>query len=288
MKTAYILLLALLLSRSVALSATLEQLWPWVSPHPLALGISFAEFKQARPAAISMDLSGKELKPGEPFEGGLFEKLPDGSIFAYSFFEDKFVAANWGAPTSPENAKLLLAVRKALLETCGEPIYGTTGRIKGRGGIARIVWEQYRPRIDNDYVITLNAASENGIDVAMVRESDARKRNIKITPPTYEEVVQSLPASVQSGDSASVLVDLLNEARSGRLTTSLEAPNSDSENKEPANPTVPQPPAPEKPIKQQPAPVTPVEETASSTGWLVVAVIVAALGLLGLLHKKRK
>ena len=59
-----------------------------------------------------------------------------------------------------------------------------------------------------------------------------------------------------------------------------------------ASPQVPshvQLPAPKKPTEQKPTPSTPSEEPASSTRWpVVVAVIGAALGLLWLLHKKRK
>lgn len=307
MRAAFVLLLAVLLPRSLAASVTLDQFWPWVSPHPLELGISFADFRNARPAA--RDISGKEANPAESFEGDLIEAMADGSVFVYIFLDGKLATASWGLPASPglsamlagdggsrdmsslppsEIAKKLLVVRSSLLQTCGEPVFGTSGRINAGGGVARIVWEQYRPRMDHDYVITLKATSESGIEVEMSKLEDADQRGIKVVPPTYEEVVQSLPASVQSGESTSVLIDLLDEVRSGRLTASPETQEHENHVKDSAGPASPHRSEPERPSRPIPRLTNPSGEPPSPPWWPVVAVVATSLGLLCLWLKRRK
>jgi hypothetical protein len=290
MKLVFIFLLALLLSRSLALSATLDQFWPWLSPNSLALGTSFDDFKKIRPAAINLselDISGRGVKPKEPYEGGLLERLPDGSIFGYSFFDDKLVAGNWGKSASPETAKLLLTVRNSLLQTCGEPTFGTTGRIKSQGGVARIVWEQYRPKMDQNYKITLKANSQSGIEVDLINVAVASQRGIKTVPPTYEEVLQSLPLSLQTSDSTGVLVDLLDDARAGKLPVAPESRPPPSELDESPDPTL-QPEGPKEAPEPKPAAMPPSDEATPSTPWsIVVVMIAAALGLIWLLLKRR-
>ena len=279
------LLLMILLSRSLT-SATLDQFLPWLSPNPLSFGTSFADFKKVRPAAV--DISGKEVTTGQPFEGGLFERMTDGSYFLYSFYDDKFEATYWGNPASSEVIKLLLVVRDSLLQTCGEPTFGTSGRIKTDGGVAKIVWEQYRPRMDQNYRITLKANSESGIEVFLFNESEANKRSIKTDNPTYEEVAQSLPLSVQTSDSPSVLVDLLDEVRSGRISATSQAQQPERENNGPLNPNR-QLLGMEKGLEAKAASVEPKEDLVSSTPWgTIIAVVVATIfGLLWLLLKRR-
>lgn len=211
MRPLFLLLLSVLISQSHAVSATLEQFWPWLAPNPLAFGTSFAAFSQSHPTAVNF--STNEQKPGVPFIGDLTEALPDGSFFSYGFWDDKLAAVGWGAPPSHNTAKLVITVRNSLLGTCGEPTFGTTGRIKARGGLARIVWETYKPKVDKNYLITLRATSESGIEVMLINEIVAKKRGIKTLPPSYEEVEQTIPSVVKTEEPASEFIDLLAAAR---------------------------------------------------------------------------
>lgn len=226
MKLLLVLCGTLLIAQSRAASATLEKFLPWMAPNALAIGTSVADFKKDHPQAL--DFAESERKPDVPFKGDLTEALPDGSFINYVFVEDKLEGLAWSTPASPKTAEMVAAVRKSLLQTCGEPTSGTTGRIKAHGGVARIVWEEYRPTIDKNYLITLKATSESGMEVMLINETEAKKRGIKITPRTYEEVAQDAPPAAQSDKQASELVDLLAAARvEAQPSKSMEAGTPD-------------------------------------------------------------
>lgn len=285
MKISCIILSALLLSQILAVSATLDQFLPWVAPCSLVLGTPKDDFMKVRPAA--MDISGKERNPGAPFNGSLYEKMQDDSYFVYIFLDDKFAAASWGAPASAEVAKKIIAIRSSLIQTSGEPTSGTTGRVKKHGGIAPIIWEQYRPRMDQNYRITLKANSESGIEVDLINELDASKRGIRTIPSTYEDVVQSLPKSVQLSGGTSVLVDLLNEIRTGSLSSPSGAHNPKRESNVPVNQNA-QPLESETDQETKSATISPNKEQSNSTSWShMVLLIFAAIGALFFFLKRR-
>jgi hypothetical protein len=82
----------------------------------------------------------------------------------------------------------------------------------------------------------------------------------------------------------------LSQLGMGQPTSKGSEDQTGAHQSEQANPPfIPQQSAPRKPTDQKPATSPPVEEPSSSTRWLVLAaVIVAALGLLWVLLKKRK
>ena len=210
MRNLLITLLSALALLSSAHSASVEQFLPWVAPNSLVFGTTFGIFRQARP--LTTQFSMDEQKTGESFNGSMLETLSDGSMLMYGFGNDNLESVRWAARPSNKIEGLLSIVRSSLLETCGEPASGTTGRVDSLGSVAQIVWEDYRPRADKEYLITLVATSD-GIEVNLINESVAKMRGIKTTHGTYEEVVSAVSSLTQPEAKPSKLVDYLAVAR---------------------------------------------------------------------------
>lgn len=210
MKNFCITLLLTLVFLTSAFSASIEQFLPWVAPNSLVFGATYAVFCQSRPSATQLSMV--EQKSGEPFNGGMSEILPDGSMLMYGFRNDSLESVSWAARPSNKIEGLLMTVRRSLLETCGEPSSGTTGRVDSQGSVAQIVWEDYRPRANNDYLITLVATSE-GIEVNLINESAAKMLGINTTHKTHEEVMRAVSSLIQPEAKPSKLIDYLEAAR---------------------------------------------------------------------------
>ena len=285
MSTCFLLVFATLIFQPLVISATLDQFWPWAAPNTLVFGTPFATFSKARPSATQFSMA--EHKQGKPFSGGMWETLPDGSKFIYGFSEDKLDGASWVAPATTDIGKTVRIIRSSLLRTCDEPIFGTTGRIKARGGLARIVWEHYRPKADKNYLITLKATSESGIEVDLLNESEAVKRGIKTTPLTYEEVEQAVGSMVESEGRASTFIDLLADARAEEQ----QPKKAESETSSPKAIETP----PQAPPAVSPKPTLPVEPAPELTElpstlwiWWLGGLALAALAFIANELRKRR
>ena len=283
MKILFYLLLAIQLSQITGISATLEQFWPWVAPNRLAFGTSYADFSKSHPSAEQFTMY--ENKPGEPYNGGLLEKLPDGSKFIYNFLNGKLESAAWIYPPNEAAAKMVYTIRDSLSRTCGKPTFGTTGRLKTNGGRVPIVWEQYRPNMDKDYQITLMATSEGGIEVDLYNETEVSKLGIKTIPATYEEVEKAVSPMDPPGEQVVPFIDFLAAAR------------ADSKPAEDQNPKDPgQEPASNLPGTNDPKPDTPdsgateaaPEKNSISRQWMLGSLILALLVWIAFALRKRK
>ena len=210
MKTLFITLLSTMVLFTSVLSASIEQFLPWVAPNSLVFGTTFATFRQERPSATQLSI--EDQKAGEPFSGGMSEILPDGSMLMYGFRNDNLESVRWTARPTNKIQDLVRTVRSSLLETCGEPSSGTTGRVESYGSVAQIVWEDYGPKENRDYLISLVATSD-GIEVSLMNESAAKTLGIKTTHETYEEVLRAVSSLVQPEAMPSKLVDYLAVAR---------------------------------------------------------------------------
>jgi len=230
------LALTSLLFLARATSATVDQLLPWVTSNSSDFGSLFSDFAKAHPTA--QDISFNERPPGEPFNGGMSEELPDGSVFLYGFVDDRLASINWASGTRVNISEQVRAIRNDLLRTHGQPTVETGARVDSRGSIARIVREVYRPTIDKDYVITLLGTTE-GVEVALTNEAIQRKHGIKTTRQTYEEAARAVSAVVQPNEKPSELVDYLAAERA-----KAETPQPDANPKPPKSSDHPAEPLP--------------------------------------------
>ena len=277
--------MAFLFSTTQMLAATLDQFLPWLTPNHLALGTPSSAFVKAHP--LAQELFSNERRPGEPFNGGLAEKLPDGSIFLYGFADDRLASVNWATGSRDRTAERLPAVRNALIRVHGQPTAEYAARVDSTGSIAHIVREVYRPTIDQDYVICLLGTSE-GVEVALTNEELQRKRGIKTSRETYEEAVRAVSTVVKPNEQPSKLVDFLAAERE-----KAETPQPDANPK----PPIPQPPTPSTQVPTTTLlPSTPVARIAESPAvaaehrapvWLWV-IGIAALTVIALLARKRR
>ena len=267
-----------------ALSATVEQLLPWLAPNTLALGSSYSAFVQTHPDAQNPLLS--ERPKDGTFNGEMLEGVGTNSPRIYTFAKGELVSIDW---TSSVNvAGTLAVVRNALIQAHGQPTIETAARIDSRGSITRIIREVYRPTVDKDCVICLMATSE-GVEVAVTNESIQRKHGIKTTRQTYEDGVRAVSAVVQPNEKSSQLVDYLAAERK-----KAEAPEPDANPKLPTpQPTVPSPtiPAassspstPAANVAQRPLPVV----EPKSPVWLWVLGIAVLVVIAAVASKRRK
>jgi len=266
MKNLFITLLSTLLLVTSVFPASVEQFLPWVTPNSLVFGTTFAVFCQTRSSATQFSM--EEQKTGESFNGGMSETLPDSSILIYGFLNNNLESVRWAARPSTKIKGLLITVRSSLLETCGEPSSGTTGRIDSLGSVAQIVWEDYRPRADKDYLITLVATSE-GIEVNLMNEAVAKKRGIKTTHETYEEVARAVSSLVKPEAKPSKLVDYLAADRVNTQQSKDE--KSDPANRNASELPLDSPPkasAPDNRNQTSPSLESPERTKTSSPTWL--------------------
>jgi hypothetical protein len=261
-----VLVLSLLIAERLV-SATLDQLLPWLSEPSLALGTSYSTFVETHPDAQN-PLFPKRPKDG-PFNGELFEGLGTDSSWIYTFARGELVSINWASAVNVEGT--IKVVRDVLMRAHGQPVIETAARVDRRGSIARIVREVYRPTIDKDCVICLMATSE-GVEVALTNEAIARKHGINTSRQTYEEAAKAISSVVQPSEKQSDLVDYLAAERE-KAETPQPAAN-------PKPPTL-QPPTPSTPVAvakavESPAPL--IERKAPVWPWLVgiLAIIVVA------------
>ena len=204
-------------------SATIDQLLPWLEPNSLSLETSFDDFTKEHPTAKEIFFN--DPQPGKPFNGGRVEHLPDGSLFAYGFLDDKLGSVDWASGSRVNMAERVRAVRNELIRVHGQPTVETNARVDSEGSIARIVREVYRPTVEKDYVITLMATSE-GVEVALMNEAIQRKHGIKNSRETYEEGVKSISTVVSPSQEPSQLFDYLAAERE-----KPEAPQPDAKPK---------------------------------------------------------
>jgi hypothetical protein len=283
MKIIFYLLLAVQFSQITGISATLEQFWPWIAPKPLAFGTSFADFSKSHPSAAQFTMY--ENKPGEPYNGGLLEKLPDGSKFIYNFLNGKLESAAWIYPPNEGAARMVYTIRDSLSRTCGKPTFGTTGRLKTHGGRVPIVWEQYRPNMDENYKITLKATSEGGIEVDLFNETEVSKHGIKTVPLPYIEDQQAINPEDAPGEQVAPFIDFLAAAR---------AESKQPEDQNPEDPS--QEPASKLPATNDPKPDQPdsrateaaPENNSISRQWMLGSLILALLVWIAFALRKRK
>jgi hypothetical protein len=265
-----------------ATSATVDQLLPWVTSNSSDFGTLFSDFAKAHPTA--QNTSFNERPPGEPFNGGMLEELPDGSVFLYGFIDDRLASINWASGTRVNILERVRAVRNDLLRTHGQPTIETGARVDSSGSIARFIREVYRPPTEPDYVICLNATSE-GVEVALTNEAIQRKHGIKTTRQTYEEAARAVSSVVPPNEKPSALVDYLAAERA-----KAETPPPDAQPKSPT----PELPAPSTPVPTAtPAPTTPVAQTPAiaaerrSPVWPWVVGILALVVIVAFALKRR-
>lgn len=251
MKYWYAALLLSLVFAGRAASATLDQLLPWLSENPLALGTSYSTFAETHPDAQN-PLLPERPKDG-PFNGEMFEGVGTDSVWIYTFAHGELVSIDWASEVNVEGT--VQVVRDALKRAHGQPLVETAARLDRRGSIACIVREVYRPTIEKDCVISLLATTE-GVEVALTNEAIARKHGINTSRQTYEEAAKAISSVVPPTEKPSELVDYLAAERA-----KAETPQPDAN---------PKPPTPQSPMPSTrvatapPLPSTPLAKIAES------------------------
>ena len=249
------MLLSLALTGRAA-SATLDQLLPWLPANSLALGISYSTFLETHPDAKTPLIPDRPTDP--QFNGEMFEGSGTSLLWIYVFAKGEIVSIDWASSVNVEGT--LQVVRNALMKAHGQPTIESGARVDSRGSIARFVREVYRPTIEQDYVICLNATSE-GVEVALTNEAVARKHGVNTTRQTYEEAAKAISSVVPPSEKPSALVDYLAAERA-----KADTPPPDANPKPPA----PQPPTPSIPVPTaRPSPSTPVAKVDESPASVV-------------------
>lgn len=256
MRILFALLVASLVLVPRAITATVDQLLPWLAPNPLELGASYSAFVQAHPDAKNPLL--EERSEDKAFNGEMFVGADSDTVMIYGFANGELTSIDWASSVNVHEATV--RVRNALIRVHGQPTVETTARVDARGSIARIVREVYRPTTDKDYVICLLATSE-GVEVDLTNEAMARKHGIKTSRLTYEEAARAVSAVIQPNEKPSEIVDYLAAERA-----KTEAPQPGASPK----PPTPQPSTPSLPIPTAtpptatPLPSTPVARVAEN------------------------
>ena len=281
MRASYVLVCLLsAICTAPAISATLEQLLPWLAPNTLELGTSYSAFLQTHPDAQNPLLS-ERPKEG-PFNGEMVESSGTKSVWIYTFAKGELASIDWAS--SGNVAGTLEVVRNALIQAHGKPMIESAARVDSRGSIARIVREVYRPTIGKDCIICLVATSE-GVEVNLSNLAIERKHGINSTRQTYEEAAKAISSVVPPSEKPSELVDYL-AAERGKAETPPSNVPPQSPTTEPPTPSTPVPiatPLPSTPVAtvlESPAPAPVVKR--QSPVWLWLVGILAILGIAAL------
>jgi len=195
-------LLLVVLNCSIAVAVEVDELMPWLGLGEVELGMSYAEFENARPNAIALKSS-----QAERFDGSSIEEGPDGAKFIYSFLNGKLASVYWGKMDSADGVQTR-KIREMLIKSHGPPMTDHTGQMDPNGNVAKVSREIYRSKNTRSWFVALTSTSR-GVEVHAAYEAIYAENGKPMPLTSFEEVVKASANVSPPSNDKSLIVDVL-------------------------------------------------------------------------------